>query len=67
MNVAHIDPDRCDRAPGCPAARVCPTGAIFRPSPFGPWRVESSACSGCGACVRVCPTGAVSMRAREES
>jgi formate dehydrogenase beta subunit len=67
MKTAAIDPSRCDRMPGCPASRTCPTGAIVRDFPSTPWRVDWSLCSGCGACLRVCPTGAVSMTTHEES
>ncbi|HEY5506764.1 MAG TPA: 4Fe-4S binding protein [Coriobacteriia bacterium] len=67
MFKASIDPNRCDRAPGCPASRVCRSGSVIRMSPSEPWRVDSDTCTGCGMCVRVCPTGACSMSVREEN
>ena len=66
MFTAVIDKDLCDRAPGCPARRVCPRGAIV-PIPGGAYpssegyTVQTERCTGCGVCVRVCPTGAVRM------
>ena len=59
MFTAVIDKDLCDRAPGCPARRVCPRGAIV-PGSEG-YTVQTERCTGCGVCVRVCPTGAVRM------
>ncbi|HEY5548518.1 MAG TPA: 4Fe-4S binding protein [Coriobacteriia bacterium] len=61
MSVASINPNHCDRAPGCPARRVCPQGAISRMSAGEPWTVDPDRCTGCGVCLRVCPTGAVSI------
>jgi Fe-S-cluster-containing hydrogenase component 2 len=64
--VARIDPERCDRSPGCPARRVCPRGAIQpilggdRPGAKG-YEVDSARCTGCGVCLRFCPTGALTM------
>ncbi len=69
---AEIDPNRCDRSPGCPASRVCPTKAIksemqteqifafFGPRPT--YAVEEDLCAGCGVCTKMCPMGAISMR-----
>jgi len=64
VNVATIDPARCDRSPACPARRVCPQGAVSR-SGWGPWEIDPQLCTGCGACIRVCPTGAISINALE--
>lgn len=66
MNVATIDPLACDRSPACPARRLCPASAFSRADQNGPWSVDWTVCTGCGACVRVCPVGAISMIPREE-
>lgn len=50
----------CDLNPYCPAARICPSGALFidrktfRPS------FDESKCTGCEICISSCPRGAVS-------
>lgn len=67
MLQAVIEKTACDRSPGCPAARVCPRGAVVRrqDGPYaGTWTVDAERCTGCGMCVRVCPAGAVSMSER---
>lgn len=61
MKKAYIDPDLCDRSPGCPAARVCSTRAITREHFFAPSVVNQDACIGCTKCTRYCPAGAISM------
>lgn len=59
-----IDNAACDRSPGCPSRRVCPTGAIV-PVEGGPYpgangyKVIDELCRGCAVCVRVCAGGAV--------
>ena len=67
--VAKIENVTCDRAPGCPVARVCPRHAVVG-LPGGPypgangWVVDEALCTGCGVCVRACPTMSVSMNPR---
>jgi MinD superfamily P-loop ATPase len=69
---AAIETATCDRAPGCPVARVCPRHAVV-PVPGGAypgangWRVDEELCTGCGVCVRACPTRSVSLRPRVTS
>ena len=52
----------CDRNPYCPAAKACPTGALyidrktFRPA------FDDGKCTGCEVCVPICPRGAVAAR-----
>jgi Fe-S-cluster-containing hydrogenase component 2 len=64
MQGIKIDNALCDRAPGCPSARVCPTGAIV-PAPGGAYpgangyTVVDELCRGCLVCARVCAGGAV--------
>lgn len=54
-----FDPELCDKSPYCPAARSCPSGALyidrktFRPT------FDGDKCTGCAACVSSCPHGAV--------
>lgn len=60
MPVVTIDQKLCDRQPGCPARRVCPTGAIVPMN--GGFVVVEEKCSGCGVCMRVCPMGAISFK-----
>jgi len=49
----------CDQNPYCPAARKCPTGALyidrktFRPA------FDAKKCTGCAVCASSCPHGAV--------
>ena len=54
----------------CQACRdTCPADAIrFRPRLGGPFvpDLDTEACTGCGACVRVCPTSAVSTAPRPQ-
>ncbi|HET6351414.1 MAG TPA: 4Fe-4S ferredoxin [Coriobacteriia bacterium] len=63
MSVVTIDTARCDRSPGCPSRRICPTGAIVPidggayPGANG-YTVIEEKCSGCAVCVRVCAGGA---------
>lgn len=64
MTNVTIDNLSCDRSPGCPSRRVCPTGAIVPidggayPGANG-YAIKEELCRGCGVCVRVCAGGAV--------
>ncbi|MRR12089.1 4Fe-4S ferredoxin [bacterium] len=57
--IIKLDNALCDRSPGCPSARVCPTGAIVPveggayPGANG-YRIIDELCRGCAVCVRVC-------------
>lgn len=72
LKKAEIDQNRCDRSPGCPARRVCPTNAIVSEMQvdqifafFGPrpsYSIKEDLCAGCGICTTRCPMGAISMR-----
>ena len=64
MSTITIDNTLCDRSPGCPSARVCPTGANV-PVEGGPYpgangyTVIEDLCRNCAVCARVCAGGAV--------
>lgn len=66
MAAITIDNSRCDRSPGCPSKRVCPTGAIVS-NEGGPYpgangyAVIEELCKGCNVCVGVCAGGAVQL------
>jgi len=66
MPDVRIDNDACDRSPGCPSRRVCPTGAIvpleggLYPGANG-YTVVDELCRGCGVCARMCAGGAVRL------
>ncbi|HEY3316949.1 MAG TPA: 4Fe-4S binding protein [Coriobacteriia bacterium] len=66
MARATIDTTRCDRSPGCVAARFCPQDAIV-PIPGGSYpgangyRVDEARCTGCLVCRRACPFDAVGL------
>lgn len=69
---AEIDRAKCDRSPGCPARRICPTNAIVNENHvdqvfafFGPrpeYSVNEDLCAGCGICTTRCPMGAINMK-----
>lgn len=69
MKVAKINPEKCDRSPACPAARICPQNAIKPtrgeeqrlPNFFGPYQVNEEICTGCGNCVKICPTNSIEL------
>jgi len=67
MPVVVIDNKACDRSPGCPARRACPSGAIVPlnggayPGANGYTIIEDK-CTGCGACIRVCAGSAIRFR-----
>jgi len=68
--VAFIDPARCDKAPTCPAKRMCPEKAIIKKKDagmvmnflgFGTAEVVMEKCTGCGLCTKYCPHGAIKI------
>lgn len=63
--VAHINPQACDRSPGCPAIRVCPSQAISHEKSgmfsYHASVVDTSKCTGCAKCLNYCPRGAIKM------
>lgn len=54
-SVISYSPGACIHCETCPAAQVCPTGAITLPAGINP-----QLCVNCGTCVRECPGGAFS-------
>ena len=57
LNIAQIDPERCQQCGLCP--HHCRFGAIVHKN--GAYTINSSACEGCGVCEAVCPEKAVSL------
>ena len=57
VNIAQIDPERCQQCGLCP--HHCRFGAIVHKN--GAYTINSSACEGCGVCEAVCPEKAVSL------
>ena len=66
MSKITINDSACDRSPYCPAARVCPKGALV-PIPGGAYlgangyTIDAERCSWCGACLRACGMGAIEI------
>jgi Fe-S-cluster-containing hydrogenase component 2 len=58
MSVS-FNKELCDQNPYCPAARICPKGAMyvdrktFRPT------FDETKCTGCEVCISACPMGAI--------
>jgi len=52
-------PLQCRHCDDAPCATVCPSGALWRPSPTEMVRVEQVKCIGCGYCVQACPFGVI--------
>lgn len=57
---AVIDPEKCDKSPGCPARAACPAQAIEREDDDDPYFVNPY-CQGCGKCLVFCPRKAIKM------
>ncbi len=49
---------RCPQNHACPAARVCPVGALKQEGTAAP-TIDREKCTDCGKCTRRCPTGAL--------
>jgi Fe-S-cluster-containing hydrogenase component 2 len=54
-----FDEAACDRNPYCPAARGCPTGAMYIDRGTFTPAFDATKCTGCGTCLSSCPQGAV--------
>ena len=48
----------CPQNHPCPAARVCPVGALSQENFKAPV-IDAEKCIDCGKCVEVCPRGAL--------
>ncbi|MBS4030767.1 MAG: 4Fe-4S binding protein [Clostridiales bacterium] len=57
MKKFAINPNNCDKSPGCPVRRECPSHAILEMD--GVYYIDMDVCRGCGLCVKVCPRNAV--------
>lgn len=55
---AFIDPNKCCKKEDCPAADICPSGAIVREDDD---YYVNSLCAGCQKCIDHCHTRAISM------
>jgi Fe-S-cluster-containing hydrogenase component 2 len=51
--------NKCDSAPTCVGARVCPTNAITYDFSAGKPVVDKALCVDCNVCVQYCPYGAI--------
>lgn len=59
MRLAIVDLQQCLACLKCPAAKMCPTKALFKLDPEDPAAVEASLCNGCGRCLQACPFQAI--------
>lgn len=70
MKKAYINPNSCDRSPGCPAIRVCPSQAISHQRigmfSYDVSAVDPAKCTGCAKCLNYCPRGAIKMIAQKD-
>ncbi|HEX9908034.1 MAG TPA: 4Fe-4S binding protein [Thermoplasmata archaeon] len=58
MSVRFVQ-KQCDQNPWCPAAKSCPTGAMYVDKKTYKPTFDESKCSGCAVCVSSCPRGAI--------
>ena len=54
-------PLQCRHCENAPCIAVCPTKAIYRPSPEGPVLINQDKCIGCRFCFMVCPFGVINI------
>jgi Fe-S-cluster-containing dehydrogenase component len=59
-----VVPLQCRHCEDAPCVAVCPSGALSRPDPNGPVRVDESKCIGCAFCVQSCPFGVIRLARR---
>ena len=59
-------PLQCRHCEDAPCVRVCPTGALARPSEAEPVLVDQEKCIGCAFCVQVCPFGVIRLASDEK-
>ena len=57
-------PLQCRHCDDAPCVRVCPSGALSRPSEAEPVLVDQQKCIGCGFCVEACPFGVILLADR---
>lgn len=56
-------PLQCRHCDDAPCVRVCPSGALSRPSEAEPVLVDQQKCIGCAYCVQACPFGIIRLAA----
>lgn len=52
--MIQVDERHCPKNHACPAAGLCPEGAIVQDDIFSAPRVDHELCSECGTCVSMC-------------
>ena len=52
-------PLQCRHCEEAPCVKVCPSGALSRPSEAEPVQVSQEKCIGCAYCVQACPFGVI--------
>lgn len=60
-------PLQCRHCEDAPCVRVCPSGALARPSEAEPVLVDQEKCIGCAYCVQVCPFGVIRLASDEKA
>ncbi|NLI92710.1 MAG: 4Fe-4S binding protein [Peptococcaceae bacterium] len=63
--IAYVNPNLCDRSPGCPAIKVCPSQALSHKRAgmfsYDATMADPEKCTGCAKCLNNCPGGAIKM------
>jgi carbon-monoxide dehydrogenase iron sulfur subunit len=59
-------PLQCRHCEDAPCVRVCPSGALSRPSEAEPVLVDQEKCIGCAFCVQACPFGVISLASEDK-
>ena len=54
-------PLQCRHCEDAPCVRVCPSGALSRPSEAEPVLADQERCIGCAFCVQACPFGVIRL------
>lgn len=59
-------PLQCRHCEDAPCVRVCPSGALSRPSEAEPVLVDQERCIGCAFCVQACPFGVIRIASNDK-
>jgi len=59
-------PLQCRHCEDAPCVRVCPSGALSRPSKAEPVLVDQERCIGCAFCVQACPFGVIRIASNDK-